>query len=339
MLKMLYSPLNLLSILICTFFNLQTNAFWSRSDGIHPFRAFKQLWDDRTLHTLVGSLSSSSTSTNENYTFSVPTFKVIQPTLTSQSMVASLIIPIFEVCNTPGSNITSCSTVFQTITTTSCSTVLTYAFTKTTITDCEENITFSTQSSYSLTSAVRPIITPSLYVSPSSSLSLTTTTYVQSIVSYHFAPWQSLASGIPSNITLRICTSNIFKEETCIDIQEVWVVHTEYVPITVTSSLDISTSFSSVCFIGFRKLLMLTEVGRCSAPWSFSKRRCTLRSLLLIHPGRVFYYVSKRDNLDLYYSHDFHHDFDVNTSSYSDWRNNNDYEDIECSPGFYNSKL
>lgn len=274
------SALYSIYILIWTLYVLSLDAFWFRSDGSHLFRASKQLRDGGTLHKTVGSISLSSTSTNENYTFSMPTPRIIQPILTSQEMVVSSIIPIFEVCNTPGSNTTSCLTIFKTITTTYCSTVLTYAFTKLTISDCEEHITFSTQSSYSLTSTIRPIITPAVSIISSSSTSLTPTTYIQSIVSYYFAPWQSLASGTPSNVTLKICTSDLFEEESCIIVQEVWVVHTEYVPITVTSSLDISTFFSSVSLGGAYKFYVLN----CSRMLS-----CFLAPLKASTPLRVFF--------------------------------------------------
>ncbi|CZR58449.1 uncharacterized protein PAC_08341 [Phialocephala subalpina] len=195
-----------------------------------------------------------STTLSESYTFSVPNASIIAPTLTSQGMTVTSIVPIYEVCNTPGSNTTSCSTVFETTTTTTCSTVLTYAFSKTTITDCSLNITFSTQSSYALaTTTILPTTTPvqkrqALTSAPSSSStpsSTTTTTYVQSVVSYWYAPWQSLAANDPKTITLRVCTYDLYSQESCTSVQEVWIVHTQYVLVSTTSTLSISTSLSS----------------------------------------------------------------------------------------------
>jgi hypothetical protein len=206
------------------------------------------------------SLSSASTTAPESYIFSVPNASIIAPTLASQGMAVTSIVPIYEVCNTPGSNTTSCSTVFETLTTTTCSTVLTYAFSQTTITDCSLNITFSTQSGYALaTTTILPSITPAqklqevpftsaLTSSPKPSPTTTTETYVQSVVSYWYAPWQSLAANNPQNITLKVCTWNFWGEQSCTSVQEVWIVHTEYVLVNTTSTLIISTSLSSVYF-------------------------------------------------------------------------------------------
>ncbi|KAF8853940.1 hypothetical protein BDZ45DRAFT_677281 [Acephala macrosclerotiorum] len=196
-----------------------------------------------------------ATLASESYTFSVPNASIIAPSLTSQGMAVTSIVPIYEVCNTPGSNTTSCSTVFETLITTTCSTVLTYAFSKTTITECSLNITFSTQNSYALaTTTISPTTTPvlssqALTSAPSSSStpspSTTTTIYVQSVVSYWYAPWQSLAAGNPTNITLLVCTWDFYNKETCTSVQEVWIVHTEYVLVSTTSALSISTSLLS----------------------------------------------------------------------------------------------
>jgi hypothetical protein len=218
-----------------------TEAYWfRRSDTSHQ----SQVWQsDAAAATPVG-LTSSST---QSYIFSLPTPRIIEPTLTSQGMIVSSIIPLYEVCNTPGSDASSCSTVFETIVTTTCSTVLTYAFTKSTISDCSQNITFSTQSSYSLvTATVSATMTPAPESQPQS-----VTTYVQNIVSYYIAPWQSLAANTLSNVTVLVCQYDFSGNPTCTTIQEVWVVHTESVPIVTTSTLIISTTLASVRLIPF----------------------------------------------------------------------------------------
>ncbi|KAG4438584.1 hypothetical protein IFR05_005908 [Cadophora sp. M221] len=160
-----------------------------------------------------GSTESKNTTTTP-YAFSVPSASIIAPTPTSQGMMVTSIVPIYEVCDMPGKNTTSCSTAFETITAEFCSTVLTYAFTKTTISDCVHN-------------------------------SPTPITYVQSTISLYAAPWQSLAANTLGGITVLVCISDITGSQTCVSIEEIWVVHAEYVPITVTSTLSLSTSFSS----------------------------------------------------------------------------------------------
>ena len=76
--------------------------------------------------------------------------------LTSQGMVVTSTIPLYEVCDLPAAaapgaaGSTSCSTVHDTITTSSCSTVMTAGFDRFTIRDCNQNVTFSTHHSYSV---------------------------------------------------------------------------------------------------------------------------------------------------------------------------------------------
>jgi hypothetical protein len=235
--------------------------------------------------TIIISFSSSNTSTVP-YSFSVPSVQIIEPTLTSQGMIVSSIIPLYEVCNMPGFNTTSCSTVFETITTDYCSTVLTYAFTQTTITDCAQSITFSTDSSFSLatttplTTTAAVIRNAERQVMPPIS-SPAPITYVQSIVSYYIAPWQSLAARTPSNITLRVCSYDYTGGETCNDIQEIWVVHTEYTPVTISSILSISTILSSVC-ITLPILHSSDEANPCR-PSFFSLAQVKVSLLLQVH--------------------------------------------------------
>ncbi|KUJ07265.1 uncharacterized protein LY89DRAFT_660500 [Mollisia scopiformis] len=246
------------SLLVSTL-AVQTDAAWFRHAKFHIGQGRNIGAEQEQESWYPAGLTSSiaSTTASESYTFSVPNASIIAPTLTSQGMAVTSIVPIYEVCNTPGSNTTSCSTVFETITTTTCSTVLTYAFSQTTITDCAANVTFSTQSSFALaTTTLPPSVTPAqkrqqipptISSSPSSLPSPTPTTiaYVQSVVSYWYAPWQSLAANNPQDITLLVCKIDYFGAENCTSVQEVWIVHTEYVLVSTTSTLTISTSLSS----------------------------------------------------------------------------------------------
>ncbi|KAL3420223.1 hypothetical protein PVAG01_08722 [Phlyctema vagabunda] len=162
-------------------------------------------------------------------------------------MIVTSINPLYEVCNIPGENPASCSLVFQTSTLTSCSAVVTGFFTRITVSDCEQSITFSSQTNYSVaTATVVPSASAAIIAREAASL----TTYVESVVSYYIAPWQSLISNDPSGITVVICTTNYVGEK-CIQVQEVWVVYTEYVPVVLTSQISISQSFSSPVILLF----------------------------------------------------------------------------------------
>ena len=239
------SSLLLTFILAWTLCVSEADAHWFRRyDTSHQ----SQAWQSEQL------AAAASSSSYQSYHFSLPAPSVIEPTLTSQGMVVSSVIPLYEICNTPGLDTTSCSTVFETIVTTACSTVLTYAFTQATVSDCSQNITFSTQSSYSLvTTTISPDVTPAPLNQP-----LATTTYIQSIVSYYIAPWQALAANTPSNVTVLVCEYDLSGSPICTTIQEVWVVSTVHIPVITTSTLIISTTLSSVRLAPLPFAVMLT---------------------------------------------------------------------------------
>jgi hypothetical protein len=226
--------------------------------------------------TQISSLSNSHSvigTPSHYYTHSIPDPLVITPTVTSQGMVVTSMVAAYEICNTPEVNTSSCSTVFQNITTSQCSTILTAWFTSVTITDCDQNITFSTQSSCAVATATNDPAEISA-LPTGQSLSPTPTTYVQSIVSYYIAPWQSLAANTPTNITVLVCKFNQAGRETCQEIREVWTIHTEYVPVTSTSTLSLSTSFSSVSGSHTPSELLLILTACRSPSRSKPKRRC-----------------------------------------------------------------
>lgn len=249
-----YANINMVSFALLSFYILWTlcalpvESLWlfRRSNG-HLNRAANG--PGETIRKSQGS------EPDHNFTYSVPSPRVITPTLTSQSMVVTSVVAAYEVCNTPGSNTSStCSTVFRNITTSLCSTVLTAWFTSVTVTDCNQNITFSTQTSYSLATATTIPSTPSaLPASQALSQGPTATTFVQSVVYYFIAPWQSLAANTPTNIAVLICKFDQDDSKICHEIKEVWVVHTENVPVTSTSTVSISTSFTAVS--SFLKLM------------------------------------------------------------------------------------
>jgi len=305
-------------ILAWTLCVLPTEAYWflqARSHSTHAIKRLRSLNSDRfgTSHETQGwepndssttSETSNDSSPSELYTLPVPSARIIEPTLTSQGMIISSIIPLYEVCNTPGSNTTSCSTVFETITTSSCSTILTYAFTKATISDCNQNITFSTQSSYSLaTATVSTSTAPALRKRRASSQTSSSliTTYVQSIVSYYIAPWQSLAANTPSNITVLVCDYDFFGNETCSTIQEVWVIYTEYVPVITTSTLIISTMLASVRLPSLSLLKKLILSARRVSSRAHREHNSHHWPIIRLHPNRVLFHVSECHDFDINY--------------------------------------
>lgn len=193
-----------------------------------------------------GTGYTSYTTSMQNYTFSASykptgTAPASSPATSTTTATTDIVIsgtptttvqPVYQVCDTASS---SCSTVFTTRTTTVCSAVLTGFFTRVTVTDCDQSVTFSTKSSFNLISTTG-VAARDAQVTP----------YVQSVVSYFVAPWQSIAANTPTGITVVVCTFDAAGNEVCNNVQEVWVVLTQVVPVTSTSTVTVSQYFSSV---------------------------------------------------------------------------------------------
>ncbi|TGO21384.1 hypothetical protein BPAE_0223g00130 [Botrytis paeoniae] len=188
---------------------------------------------------------STGRTTSINSTLPWPATKSIQSNLTSQGMNVTSVIPVFETCNLPGARTTSCSPSFQTIITTKCSTVLTGYFTKHTISDCDEMVTFSTQYGYSLATTTPPASSVSALHKREKSMSLNNN-YVYNVTTYYAAPWRSIAADDSSDIHVQICGVSSDGVQMCVTVTEVWVIHTEYLPIYYTEAISVSTVVSSI---------------------------------------------------------------------------------------------
>lgn len=161
----------------------------------------------------------------------------------TQGMNVTETVALYEVCKVSESTTSPCSPVLETLTTASCSTLLTAWFTVINITDCKQSITFSTRSSFLLSStAITATTTPAPSIPPTTTIS----TFVQTVVSYYVAPWQSLVEHNTTGITVRVCSTDVNKTGNCKEIQEVWVVRTEVVPVYSTKTISIVTSIKLV---------------------------------------------------------------------------------------------
>ncbi|KAI9743482.1 MAG: hypothetical protein M1818_002795 [Claussenomyces sp. TS43310] len=152
-------------------------------------------------------------------------------------------VPLYEICDPL---LTNCSTVFEAQTTTICSAVLTGFFARVTVSECDQNVTFSTKSGFQLATTLAPATATGALAARQDQ---STTMYVQSVVSYYVAPWQSIAANTPTGITVVVCTFSITGVETCSQINEVWAVHTAYVPVTMTSAVSIAAYFPSAVLL------------------------------------------------------------------------------------------
>ncbi|KAJ8067863.1 hypothetical protein OCU04_003453 [Sclerotinia nivalis] len=200
---------------------------------------------------------STGQTTSVNYTLPWPATKSIQPAVTSQGMNVTSVIPIYETCNLPGASTTSCSPSFQTLITTKCSTILTGYFTRHTVSECDEIVTFSTQYGYSLATTTASASRVSGLHKRGKNMSVTKNN-VHNITTYYAAPWQSIVAGDPSDIHVTICGLSSNGVLVCTTVTEVWVIHTEYVPVYNTEVISVSTVLSSTAVLAFAPVIYIT---------------------------------------------------------------------------------
>jgi hypothetical protein len=127
----------------------------------------------------------------------------------------------------------SCETVYAPIMTTVCATTLTGLASKVTITDCDQEVTFSTECGFTLESPT-PITSNASLITPAPTVKKTFT--------YWLAPWQSLTAGeTPSEVDVKKCTELDDGNLECIRYQEVW----EVVMVTTTTTTVRSIEFTA----------------------------------------------------------------------------------------------
>ncbi|KAF2621309.1 hypothetical protein BU25DRAFT_483106 [Macroventuria anomochaeta] len=166
----------------------------------------------------------------------------------------------------------SCSVEYSTTTKIICATTLTGLASKVTVSDCDQEITFSSECGYSLEYPTPTAATTSF------SAIITPAPTIRRLTTYWLAPWQSLTAGeAPSDVDVKVCKALDNGDMQCQRYQEVWEV--VVVASTVTTSYPVtfsrivsgpgalifgsSTSFinSTTEFISLSKTLLLeTEV-------------------------------------------------------------------------------
>ncbi|KAF2643511.1 hypothetical protein P280DRAFT_547649 [Massarina eburnea CBS 473.64] len=123
-----------------------------------------------------------------------------------------------------------CETVYVPTTTTVCATTLTGIASKITVSECDQEITFSSECGYNL-QAPTPVTANLASITPAPT--------VQRMMTYWLAPWQSLTAGdAPSDVDIKVCKILDDDEMECTRTQEVWEVIT--ITQTSTSSHEIA---------------------------------------------------------------------------------------------------
>lgn len=142
------------------------------------------------------------------------------------------------VASIPDANET-CSTFFRPSSTTICATILTGLATRVTVTDCEQEVTFSSQWGFELetpapvTSDLTNRSTTTLFASPT----------IQTLLTYYRASWQSLTAGyVPKNVEASVCRmDDDGSHGECVEVRELWSVVPVIMTSTITSEVDFTT--------------------------------------------------------------------------------------------------
>jgi hypothetical protein len=128
----------------------------------------------------------------------------------------------------------TCTTVYSPTRTMVCATTLTGLVQKYTVSDCNQDITFSTEYGYVLAS---PTVSPSdgavALASPSPTF--------QRLTTYYLAPWQAVTAGVaPSTVDLQVCATYANGTEECVHQYELW--RTSYITQSATSTIPVNIS-------------------------------------------------------------------------------------------------
>lgn len=124
-----------------------------------------------------------------------------------------------------------------------CTTTLTGLVQKYTITNCAQDITFSTEYGYVLAKLTAAANGTSSLVGTGTAIVTSPAPTIQRLTTYYLAPWTAVTAGIaPSEVTLKVCTTYANGTTSCIHQYEVW--HTSLLTqiATTTTSVNISTT-------------------------------------------------------------------------------------------------
>ncbi|KAL1634504.1 hypothetical protein SLS56_002197 [Neofusicoccum ribis] len=195
----------------------------------------------------------SSTPLSTVYSYYYPSPSASPTPITQQSQVETTYIPRITTCKGPvvafeitrettypflnytstiyGSAPITCDTLYYTDTTTICATTLTGVGSKVIISECTQDVTFSSDFSTTL-------VTPrSTVTSDGDRSTITATPSVQLRTTYYLAPWQSMAADmgvLPSDVDVKVCHQRPGNDtmEDCIRMEESWAI----IPVTLTST-------------------------------------------------------------------------------------------------------
>ncbi|KAK4495304.1 hypothetical protein PRZ48_013634 [Zasmidium cellare] len=213
---------------------------------------------------------SAVTTSNAVLTYVTPSPGATPIPITEQSQLVTSFVPQFTICDLPPqavfpvtpipqTTITapyrnysisiptgtgSCETFYSPTNTMVCATTLTGLVSQYTVSECDQDITFSTEYGFVL---ARPTanVTASASASLAASVSATITPAptIQTLTTYLVAPWEAVTAGLaPEEVRLKVCAKYANGTSECIEQFEVWHTSLLTETATTTTSVNISTT-------------------------------------------------------------------------------------------------
>lgn len=252
--------------------SLLANALNEAAAALHPFRHEAiEVRRRQATRDDVNSLSASTAGSVLSYVTPSPGAAAIP--VTKQSQLVSSNIPIFTLCALPPEaflTITAtptqttapyrnysisippgpgtCTTIYSPTVTMVCATVLTGIDRLYSVTQCNQEITFSSEFGYVL---VTPSPTSSATVDASSidassvEALVTPAPSIETLTTYYVAPWHELTTaGPPTNVDRKICTTYANGTEGCVVEYYIWKTSLVTIPTSTVTSINLTTTIA-----------------------------------------------------------------------------------------------
>ena len=196
------------------------------------------------------------------FTYITPSPGATPVAVTTESQIVTSYVPQFTLCELPpiaffsasaqpsattpyhNYSITiptdtgSCTTIFEPTITMVCATTLSALDRQYTITNCNEDLTFSTEYGYVLAAPTPSIPTNA---STSNTQTITPAPTVQTLTTYYLAPWQQLTAGTaPLEVDLKVCRTFTNGSIECIREYQIWETSLVTKTATTVTSINIS---------------------------------------------------------------------------------------------------
>lgn len=222
-------------------------------------------------------ISASASTTGQVQTYITPSPGAAPVAITEQSQVVTSFIPEYTLCQLPDAEILpitpvtpqlqettipfrnyslsfpesgveneTCTTIYSSTESTVCATTLTGLNDVYPVSECDQEITFSSQFGYVLATPTPTGGKLTMLNASGAVASITPGPAIETLTTYYLAPWQSLTSSgrLPLDIDLKVCRTHSNGTIQCVREYEVWSPSTLTYTTTLSTFINISTTLS-----------------------------------------------------------------------------------------------